>query len=65
MRTSTAINPVKVPCEIKNRTQKAILVEVAGKLHWLPISQLVSIEETTPQSVTVKGWLAKDRGLLL
>jgi hypothetical protein len=51
--------------DIKNRTDKAILVDDGKVSVWLPLSQ-VEVEEYRDgtYTVTLPEWLAKDKGLI-
>jgi hypothetical protein len=51
--------------DIKNRTDKAILVDDGKVSVWLPLSQ-VEVEENRDgtYTVTLPEWLAKDKGLI-
>jgi hypothetical protein len=57
----------RVACEVVAQTDKAVLVQVAGVEHWLPLSQL-DPEQDVPEIgnlgvVYVQEWVADDRGL--
>lgn len=51
-------------CKVKRETAKAILVDIAGAEHWLPLSQIHD-REAGPEGerIVVSQWIAKEKGL--
>lgn len=59
-------NSEKVTIEnvtLGKETDKAILVTIGGTDHWMPLSQVHEIHRTTPASIVVSEWIAKQKGL--
>lgn len=59
-------------CSLQRQTEKAILVILADKkAHWIPLSQLVSLEEEAyslhpryPDKIVISEWIAKEKKIL-
>lgn len=51
---------------IGKETEKAVLVTINGKEHWMPLSQITSITRTKTaggDTIVVSAWIAKEKGL--
>jgi hypothetical protein len=61
-------DPVYIDVEIKHHTEKAILVEVEGEEHWIPVSQIIWDETEVAAkgdvgTMAITQWIAREKGL--
>lgn len=52
-----------LPCRVRGSTGTAIRVEVNGTLHYIPMSQVMSINDAK-SSVVMTAWMAKKKGFI-
>jgi hypothetical protein len=55
---------VTVECVRKHETDNAVLIDVDGEQHWIPLSQVVSMHFNWLDKghIVIRDWIAKAKG---
>lgn len=55
---------VEIECRFLRETDNAVLIEVEGEEHWIPLSQVSEMHKGKAGKIVMTQWIANQKGLI-